>query len=285
MAVTVTHPERVVFPADGITKGQIVDYYERVAPVALPHWRGRPLTLFRVQESIDKGGFMQKQAPKGRPDWLPVVTVPKERGEVTHPLAESVDDVVWLANHGMVTPHVWLSRADRPHNPDRVVIDLDPSSDALSVLRDAARRVAAAFEHVGLVPFLSSTGSRGYHVTAPLDRSATTEEVRDFAAALASAVESDDPDNLTTAFSKADRGGRLYLDVARNGYAQTVVAPYGVRTRAGAPVSVPLEWDELARVVPDQFTIGNLFRRLAQKPDPWADIEAAARPLPPPPST
>jgi bifunctional non-homologous end joining protein LigD len=282
VTVTVTHPERVLFPDAGITKGDLVAYYEKVADAMVPHLEGRPLTMQRYHGPVTGEGFFQKSASDHFPPFVERATVPKGgKGTITHPVVASPDALVYLANQGMVTAHVWLARADRPLHPDRLVLDLDPSEPDLALLRRAARAARRAFEEVGLVPHLAATGSRGFHVTAPLDRSATTEEAHAFAADLATLVASRDPDELTTAFSKAERGGRLFLDANRNGYAQTVVAPWSVRARPGAGVAVPLRWEELGRAVPDRFTVKTAPRRLATAGDPWATIDEAARPLAP----
>jgi bifunctional non-homologous end joining protein LigD len=280
VTVEVTHADRVLFPDAGVTKGDVVAHYERVAEAMVPHLAGRPLTMQRFHGPVTGQGFFQKAASDHFPPFVERATVPKGgNGTITHPVVASPDALVYLANQGMVTAHVWLARADRPQHPDRLVIDLDPSEPDLALLRRAARSTKAAFEEVGLVPFLAATGSRGFHVTAPLDRSATTEEAHAFAADIASLVAARGPDELTTAFSKSERGGRLFLDANRNGYAQTVVAPWSVRARPGAGVAVPLRWHELARAVPDRHTVRTAGRRLASAGDPWAGMDDHARPL------
>jgi bifunctional non-homologous end joining protein LigD len=198
------------------------------------------------------------------------------------PTIDSEVALVYVANQGMVTPHVWLSRADRPHHPDRLVFDLDPSDDDFGLVRRTALELRDVLGEHGLVPFVKTTGSRGLHVTVPLDRSATTEEVRAFAEHVAAELATRHPEELTTEFYKAERRGRLFLDVMRNGHAQTEVAAYGVRGRPGAPVAAPLEWDEVgdAALRSDRWNVRNIFRRLSQRTDPWADMDTSARALP-----
>jgi bifunctional non-homologous end joining protein LigD len=196
-----------------------------------------------------------------------------------------VDDVAalaYVANQGMITPHVWLSTADRPDNPDRLVFDLDPGDASFAVVQDTALLLRERLDALGLVPFVKTTGSSGLHVEVPLDGGATTDEARAFADGLAARLADERPDVLTTAFRKAERGNRLYLDVARNGHAQTEVAAYGLRAKPGAPVAAPLEWDEVAdaTLTPQRWTVANIFRRLAQRTDPWAGLTDQARPLP-----
>ena len=181
----------------------------------------------------------------------------------------------------MVTPHTWLSRVDRLDCPDQLIFDLDPPRGDLDAVRTAARALREILEEVGLVAFVKSTGSRGLHVVSPLDRSANFDAVRGFARDVAEVVAARDPARLTTEQRKEKRRGRLYLDTARNAYAQTAVAPYAVRARPGAPVAVPLTWDEVGRkdFHPERYTVENVFRRLSRKGDPWADIGRRARSL------
>lgn len=280
--ITVSHPDRVVFPAIGLTKGQLVDYYRRVADHAVPHLTGRPLTMQIFPKGVGEPGAFVKERRRHFPDWVGAATLPKRGGEIVMPTVDSAAALVYLANQGMVTPHVWLSRADRPDRPDRLVFDLDPSTEDFDLVRRTALELRKLLSDVGLVPFVKTTGSRGLHVMTPLDRSATTEQVRAFAEAVAADLAARHPEDLTVEFSKAARGSRLYLDVLRNGHAQTEVAAYGVRARPDAPVAAPLEWDEVddTGLRADRWNVGNLFRRLARRTDPWADVEAHARALP-----
>jgi bifunctional non-homologous end joining protein LigD len=280
--ITVSHPDRVVFPDVGVTKGELVDYYRRIAPHALPHLRGRPLTMQIWPKGVDQPGAFVKERRKHFPDWVGSATLPKKGGEIVMPVVDSEDALVYLANQGLVTPHVWLSRVDRPEHPDRLVFDLDPSDDDFDLIRATALELGDVLAELGLVPFVKTTGSRGLHVMTPLDRSAHIREVRAFAESVAGELVRRHPDRLTVEFAKVDRQGRLFLDVLRNGPAQTEVVAYGVRGRAGAPVAAPLEWDEVRsrELRADRWTVRNLFRRLARRPDPWAEVDACARPLP-----
>jgi bifunctional non-homologous end joining protein LigD len=196
-------------------------------------------------------------------------------------VAEDGATLVYLANQACVTLHVGLSRIDRIDHPDRMVLDLDPSDDDFAKVRRAAQEARALLEEVGLAPFLQTTGSRGLHVWVPLDRSADFDQIREFAAAVAALLVARRPGELTTAQRKAKRGDRVFVDVARNAYAQTAVAPYSVRARPQAPVATPLDWPELndRTLGPQRYTIRNIFRRLAHRRDPWAEIDRHARPL------
>ncbi|WP_214367855.1 non-homologous end-joining DNA ligase [Pseudonocardia sp. H11422] len=275
----ISHPDKVLYPDPGLTKADLARYYARVADVMLPHLAGRPLSVVRFPEGLDGSGFFQKQAPEGAP--VPTVQVPanNERGYVEHIVAEDADALRYLANQSALEVHRALSRVDALDRPDLMVIDLDPPERAdLAALRRAARRARDLLDAIGLVPFLMATGGSGYHVVAPLDASADFDEVRDLARAVATRLEAADPGELTTAHRIADRGDRIYLDVGRNAYGQTAIAPYSPRARPGAPVATPIRFDELSRVAPNRFTISAIGRRLARTGDPWADIAEHARP-------
>jgi bifunctional non-homologous end joining protein LigD len=280
--VQVTHPEKVLFPDDGITKGELVAYYRTVAPRMLPLIGGRPVTMQRFPDGIGKGGFLQKQVGRHFPDWIERVTAPNRRTrqatvreQVTYVVCRHPDDLAYLANQGCVTPHVWLSRTPDIHHPDQMVFDLDPASDDLGVLRAAASSLRGLLEELGLAAYLKSSGSRGLHVVVPLVPAADTDSVKVFSIAVAEALAARHPDDFTTEARIANRHGRLYLDIGRNGYAQTMAAPYAVRARPGAPVSVPLDWSELDGFQPGQHTIRGIADRLAA-PDPWAGLDDAA---------
>jgi bifunctional non-homologous end joining protein LigD len=281
--VRLTHPERLLWPADGISKGDLYEYFGAIAGMMLPHVRDRPVSLQRFRESVEKGGFFQKEVPKGAPDWVRTAAVPKHGGVVHHVLANDRETLQWLAQQGCVTPHVFTARADRLDRPDRLVFDLDPSHEDFAAVRRAALACGAALRDRGLEPFAMVTGSRGIHVVVPLKRTREAEEVLAWSRAFAAELAAQAPDELTTEFRKAKRDERIYLDVARNGVAQTVVPPYAPRPRAGAPVATPLRWQELDddALRPDGWTIRTILQRLDELGgDPWADITQAARALP-----
>jgi bifunctional non-homologous end joining protein LigD len=279
--VEITHPDRVLFPDDGITKADLVDYYDAVAEVMLPHLKGRPLTLWRYPRGIDEQGFVQQDFAGSVPDWMGSAEVAKEGGTVVHPIADRREALAWLANQNCITPHSWLSRRDRLDEPDLIVFDLDPSTTAFAPVRAAARACADVLEDLGLASYVKTTGSRGLHVVVPLSRGADFDTVRQFARDIAGVVAADDPAHRTVEQRKDKRGDRIYLDVMRNAYAQTAVAPYAVRARRGAPVATPLEWDELSSrgLRPDRFTIRDVPKRIAEQGDPWADMRRHARSL------
>ena len=270
--------DKVLFPADGITKAEVIDYYRAVAGVMLPHLKERPLTLQRFPDGIDAGGFFQQDRPDYFPSWIPakgLERVGEKGGTVHHVLCNDEATLAYLANQGVVTLHGWLSRAGAPTRPDRLVFDLDPPGDDFAAVRRAARRVGELMEDLAMTPYVMTTGSRGLHVVAPLDAATGFDAVRALGQAMAEHLAARHPDELTTAQRKDKRGGRLYLDVMRNAYGQTAVAPYALRARPGAPVATPLDWGELDRseLAPDYYHLHNLRNRLAQKDDPWAAMD------------
>jgi bifunctional non-homologous end joining protein LigD len=282
-AIALSHTDKVLFPEAGLTKGDLIAYYRRIAPVMLPHLAGRPLSMQRYPDGITVDGFMQKNASDYFPDWIERAPLAKQNGEVQHVVARDGATLVYLANQAALTLHVGLSRVDCIDRPDRLVIDLDPSDDDFAKVKRAARRARRLLEALGLVPFVQTTGSRGLHVWVPLERKEDFDAVRAFASRIADRLVAACPDELTTEQRKAARGDRVFVDIARNAYGQTAAAPYTVRARPTAPVATPLGWDELADrgLSPERYTIANLFRRLAQKPDPWRDIARHAQPLAP----
>jgi bifunctional non-homologous end joining protein LigD len=278
--IEVSRPEKVLFPGDGITKADVVDHYVRVADLMLRHVRDRPVAMKRYPNGIRGQVFYQKQVPAYFPGWIPRTKVRTEqKGTQEHVVVGDAATLAYLAEQACIEPHPWLSRADELDRPDQLVFDLDPSADDLRLVRDCARAVREILEEVGLAAYIKTSGSKGFHVTVPLDRGADFVTVRAFARGLAAVVAARDPDRFTTEQRKGKRRGRVYLDVMRNGYGQTAIPPYAIRGIPGAPVATPVEWDELGRVKPQSFTIRNLFRRMSRREDPWRNMARRARSL------
>jgi bifunctional non-homologous end joining protein LigD len=271
--IALTSQDRVLFPDVGLTKGDVVAYYARIAPYALPHLKGRPLNLERYRKAVtQKGaGFLQQHASDHFPEWVNSVTVPKHGGTVRHVICDDAASLVYLANQGAVTLHGWSSRLPDLDRPDRLVIDLDPYDDDFREVKRAARLTRDVLRDAGLNGLPMTTGSRGLHVIVPLTPDRTFDEVRAAARELGAEIARRSPDRLTTEFRKANRGERLFVDLGRTRYAHTAVMPYTVRGKPGAPVATPLEWDELQNVdSARRFTIRNIFRRLGSRgADPW----------------
>jgi len=270
----ITHRDKVLFPDDGITKGDLADYYAAVAPVMLPHLRRRLVTMERYPNGIGAKGFIQKDVSKGFPAWLKRVEAPKKGGVVHYPLANDARSLEWFANQNAITLHVWPSRAPRIDHPDLCVLDLDPSRDDAAALRAALLEVRAVLDHLGHRSWVKTSGSKGFHVVVPLTARATFARSSALAGTIADALVERVPELVTREFTKADRGDRIYLDTARNRAGATVAAAYTVRAKPGAPVSAPCTWDEIAagEVQPQTFTLRNMAARLAQVGDLWAGL-------------
>lgn len=277
--VELGRPEKELFPEDGITKADLADYYLAVAPRMLPHLRGRPLMLERHPDGIEDGGFVQKDVPDYFPDWVHRAELPKEDGSVTYAVCDDTATLVYLVDQACTTPHRWLSKADHPGAPDRLVFDLDPPADDFTPVRETALLMHRLLDELGLPSAVMSTGSRGLHVVVPLDRSADFDQVRAFARDLAGVLVADQPDQLTIEARKQARRGRLYLDIQRNAYAQVTVAPYAVRARPGAPVAAPLNWADVEdpELTPRRWTLATVDELL--RTDPWHDLPARGRSL------
>jgi bifunctional non-homologous end joining protein LigD len=277
----ITHPEKVLFPDAGITKGEMAAYYEAVAPIMVPHIRGRPITMERYPNGIDKKGFMHKDVSKGFPEWLERVEVPKKDGTVHHAIVTDTRSLLWLANQNTITPHVWSTRAPDLYHPDICVFDLDPSVDDSDMLRSAALGLRDFLQELGLPSWIKTSGSKGFHIAVPLDGKSNMGEVSGFAHHVGAMLVKLAPDHLTQEFSKADRGRRILIDTGRNGYSATWAAPYAVRARPGAPVSAPCTWDEVERgeIGPRSVTLRLMSDRVAKVGDLWADMRKKKRSL------
>lgn len=283
--VEIRRPDKVLLPggdsAREYTKGDLVDYHRAVARHMLPHLRGRPLMLDRRPDGLDGPAFMQKNTPDSYPDWITRVEVGKEGGTVTHTVCDDTATLLYLVDQASITLHRWLSRAGDVDRPDRLVFDLDPSGDDFEAVREAARWLGELLDELALPSSLMTTGSRGLHVVVPLDGRQDFDTVREFAREVADTLADAHPDRLTTAARKKDRGDRLYLDVGRNAYAQTAVAPWTVRALPGAPVATPVTWAQLDD--PDlharRWTVENAVEQAATKP--WAGPSRKGRSLAP----
>ncbi len=279
--MVITHPEKVLFPDDGITKGDLAAYYEMIAPVMLPHIVRRPVTMERFPAGIAKKGFLQKDVSKGFPEWLQRVEVPKKDGVVHHPIVTDTRSLLWLVNQNSITPHVWTSRAPDVYHPDICVFDLDPSVDDAGMLRAAALAVRDLLDELGLPSWVKTSGSKGFHIAVPLDGKANMEEVARFAHQVGALLVRRDPKNLTQEFHKVDRGRRILVDTGRNGWSATHAAAYAVRAKPGAPVSAPCTWEELesGQAEPRTFTMRNMAARIEEVGDLWSGMRKRRRSL------
>jgi bifunctional non-homologous end joining protein LigD len=278
--VEISRPDKELFPS-GITKADLARYYERVAGAMLPHLAGRPLNLERYPDGITGHRIIQQHIGRHFPDWIDRVCVRKEGGTVEHVVARDAATLVYLANQACITLHAWLSRRDRLDRPDRMIVDLDPSDGDPEDVRSAAVKIAELLTELGLKPWAMTTGSRGYHVVVALERRAGFDTGRAFARDLATVAARRDPRVFTNEQRKAKREGRILIDVMRNTYGHTAVAPYSVRPRPDAPVATPLHLDELSNsgTRPDGWTLRTLPERLERGGDPWKDLRSHGQAL------
>lgn len=270
-AIKFSHLDKILFPEAGITKGDLIEHYRSVAERMLPQVKDRPMAEARYPDGIGAASFFQQAAPAHTPSWVKRVTVPKEGGEITHLLCQDEQTLLYLANQAAVVLHTWLSRVDRPERPDQLLFDLDPPEE-FNQARHAALALRGLLAELGLPSLVKTTGGRGLHVIVPVLRRYDADELRDFARSVCSILESREPDRYTSEVRKNKRGGRLFLDISRNAYAQLAVAPYSVRATADARVATPLDWSELEdeSLTPSRFTLRTMARRL-DEPDPWRD--------------
>ncbi|MEN8615271.1 non-homologous end-joining DNA ligase [Dehalogenimonas sp. THU2] len=270
----ISNSAKVFFPQDGITKGELIQYYLKIAPAMLLHLEDRPLSFQRFPDGIGGEGFFQKATPDYYPDWIKRAPLPGEKETTRYAIADSKAALVYFAQQAVITHHVWLSRRDKPHNPDLIIFDLDPQNEDFETVREAAFGLRELLTELKLNSYVKTTGSRGLHVAVPLDRVADFERAKAFARAVATHFESRQPEVLTTEIRIAKRGERIFIDTARNNYAQTAVAPYSVRARKSATVAVPITWKELENrgLKSDSFNINNVFDLLSDRPDSWQTI-------------
>lgn len=274
--INVSHRDKIFFPESGLKKGDLIDYYEQVADVMLPHMQHYGVSLQRFPDGIDGSGFYNKDAPDYFPEWINTVKFPKiEGGSFNAPIVDNKAVLVYLADQAGLTFHLYLSRVNNLKHPDKMIFDLDPpiGTENFSKVRKAALDIRTVLGELNLQAWVQTTGSRGFHVIVPLDRTADFNEVRDFAHDVALLLERRHKDRYTHEHRIENRQGRIFLDVLRNAYGATAVAPYSVRARSEATVATPLDWDEVeGGASPRDWTILNIPNRLAQKIDPWSGL-------------
>jgi bifunctional non-homologous end joining protein LigD len=282
MTVEITHPDKVMFPDEGITKGELAAYYARVASVMLPHLVGRPVTMERFHRGIGEPGFFQKNLARG-PDWLERVTVPKNKGVVNYPVVRDERGLLWLANQNCITPHVWTSRVPDLASPDICVFDLDPPDGIAPPDLTRATLILRDFvQELGCTTYVKTSGSKGFHVAIPLDGSAEWGAAARFAHRVGRELVKREPALFTQEFYKADRGGRILIDTGRNEFGATYAAAYAVRPRPGAPVSAPCTWEEVesGAVGPRSLTLRTMSARLDAVGDLWGALHGKGCALP-----
>jgi bifunctional non-homologous end joining protein LigD len=286
--VNLSSAERVLFPEDGITKGDLFAYYGQVGPTLVPHLRDRPFTMKRYPHGITGEVFFQKQAPKHLPSWLKTRqfrTHPREGGSrlVDFALVNSTEAVLFMVQNNCIDMNAWYSRVDKPHRPDFVLFDLDPPDepDGFELAIEVAHLIRELLDEVGLPGFVKTSGADGIHVVAPITRRSTFEQTYQFAERASRLLEQRHPGKLTTQWLKKKREGVL-VDHRQNGWGKTIASVYSVRPKPGAPVSTPLHWEELTSSVrPRDFTMQVALERIEHYGDLFAPVLEDPRPLAP----
>ncbi|HEU4449931.1 MAG TPA: non-homologous end-joining DNA ligase [Gaiellaceae bacterium] len=275
--VRLTSADRVLFPEDGVTKGDLWDYYAAVAPALVPHLRDRPFTMKRFREGAAGRAFFQKDAPKGMPAWIPTKrfrTWPREGGSrlVDFPLVNDELAVLWMVQMHCIDMNAWYSRVDRPERPDFVLFDLDPPDGEFRLGVRVAHLVREVLDELGLRGHVKTSGADGVHVLVPVTRRSTFDRTREFAEGVAGLLEARHPGLVTTEWRKAKRRG-VFLDARQNGWGKTIASVYSVRPKPGAPVSTPLRWDELTdEITPRDFGMAEALARLERDGDLFAPV-------------
>lgn len=281
--IELSHEDKILFPKSGITKEDLAHYYERIGPIMFPYVKNRLDSMQRFVHDITQESFFQKDAPDYFPDWITRKPIAREDGKMVHYVVlDKRATLVYLANQGCITPHVWLSRADKLHYPDRMIFDLDPSGSAtFTDVRKIALLFKQQLEQCGLVPFAMTTGSRGIHVVVPLSRKQDFDYVRTFARDVCKVITALAPKITTLEMRKDARGNCIFLDYLRNGFGATGAAPYSVRPKEHAPVATPLHWKEVEdpKLTAQSYTITTIFDKLKRDGDPWKDINKSAKSL------
>jgi bifunctional non-homologous end joining protein LigD len=280
--VEISNPDKELFGPDataGLTKLGLAKYYQAVAATMVPYLADRPISMQRFPDGIGSPGFYEKKVPKHFPAWVDTVKVETADDVQCQVMVNDQRTLVYLADKACITPHAWLSRSRALDAPDQLMFDMDPSTEDLDGLRKATAMLGELLDELGLTSFVKTSGARGYHVVVPLRQRESFDETRAFAGEVAEALVERAPSLVTTAQRKDKRGGLVYVDVARNGYGQTAAAPYAVRALPGAPVSTPIEWYELDRVSPDEFTVSTVLGRISRRGDAWHGMRRRAHGL------
>ncbi|MFW6218914.1 MAG: non-homologous end-joining DNA ligase [Bacteroidota bacterium] len=273
----ISNEDKLLFPDDGITKGDIINYYREMAAYIIPFTKGRPAMLQRFPNGISKSGFYQKDRSVHFPEWINSSQVKKEGGETTNMVhLDNEATLAYLANQGVISYHVWLSKVDNIHVPDMLIFDLDPpDTNGFDLVKKGARALKDLFENkLGMASFLKLSGSKGIHFIVPIKPEHQFNKVREFCSSAARFLSRENPGEFTIETRKDKRKGRLFIDYLRNSYAQTAVAPYSLRPIKEAPVAAPISWDEIEQkdLSPRQFNLKNINKRISQVEDPWKNF-------------
>lgn len=276
--IDITHENKIYFPKEKITKGEVINYYQKIGLIMIRYTKNRAVTMHRFPGGITQEGFYHKNAPDFFPKWIKLKAVERkeEKGSVRYVVVNNVATLIYIVNYGCLTPHLWLSKIDKLNYPDRMIFDFDPpSSKYFGLICKKAKELKEILQELNLHPFVMSTGSKGLHITTPLIRNSTFSEVRTFAQNVAQILIDRDSKNLTLNARKEGRSQKIFIDTLRNSFGATGVAPYAIRAINGAPIAVPLEWKELGNkgLNPQKYKISNVFDRLKKVGDLWEGID------------
>ncbi len=277
--VQLTNLDRIYWPNQGYTKADLIRYYSEMAPFILPHLKDRPLSLVRYPSGVNEAGFYQKDAPQGMPDWVRIAPVwSNEKESYTNfILCDNLETLVWMANSGVVEINPWLSRYQQPDHPDFAVFDIDPSSGTTwGDVTVVAKMVKSLLDQYGLQGFPKVSGATGIHVYVPIETKYSYKEVSEFVGWGASLIRDAYPEKVTLERKVKDRTGKVYIDYPQNAKGQTITSVYGVRASDRAPVSMPIDWEELndPDVNPQSWNIANALARAHSKGDRFAPVLA-----------
>ncbi|MBC8755883.1 ATP-dependent DNA ligase [Kordia sp. YSTF-M3] len=278
--IKITGKNKILFPESGITKNDLILYYNRITNYILPYLKNRPITMQRFPGGISEKGFFQKHVPDYFPDWITTARIEKVGGWVEHVVCNTKETLLYLVSQGVITFHSPLSTLDHIKFPDKLVFDLDPPKENFKLAIKAAKALHHLLEEeLQLKTFVMTSGSKGLHVVTPLLQKDNFDEVHDFAKNISQYICNKYPNDFTTAIRKNKREGKLYVDFLRNSYAQTSVSPFSVRAIENAPVATPISWNELddKNLNPQLYTIKNIFNRLEKVEDPWKEFTLNAK--------
>lgn len=273
--VELTNLDKILFPQSNITKRDLINYYIMIAEHMLYFIKDHPVTMYRFPEGIAHEGFYQKDISSYFPDWIQRAAFKTQKDTITkYLLCNNKATLAYIANQGCITPHIWLSKYREPYYPDRMIFDLDPSTDDFDLVRFAALKLKEILESKSLKPFAMTTGSRGIHVTIPLSQKQDFKIVKAFAQQCAQELIQEYPDKFTLEIKKDKRKNKLFIDTLRNNYSATAVAPYAIRPKEQAPVATPLFWEEVhnKKLTSRYYTIKTIFDKLKKDGDPWKDF-------------
>lgn len=278
--VDITHSDKILFGTSGITKQELIEYYQAISPIMMPYLNNRPISMQRFPEGIDHEGFFQKDTPDYFPSWITRTCITKQDGnKIDYAIIDKTATLIYLANQNCITPHIWLSKTDNLEKPDRMIFDLDPArSLSFSAAQDTAKKLKTILDELELPSFCMLTGGHGAHIVVPLKRIHTFEETRTFAHDVATLLAHQFPKLITVEIRKEKRGDRVFIDWLRNGWGSTAAAPYAVRAYKKAPVAMPVTWQELLKkgMTSQKYTIKNVMKRINNVGDVWHDMQKHA---------